>query len=63
MERPTIEPMRTSRRLSFLDDQQLKDLQESTLQILENHHPEPPSDDIQKEINRILSSAEKELKD
>ena len=29
--------------------------------ILENHHPEPPSDDIQKEINRILSSAEKEL--
>jgi trimethylamine--corrinoid protein Co-methyltransferase len=30
--------------------------------ILENHHPEPPSDDIQKEINRILNSAEKEIK-
>jgi trimethylamine--corrinoid protein Co-methyltransferase len=30
--------------------------------ILDNHHPEPPADDIQKEINRILSSAEKELK-
>jgi trimethylamine--corrinoid protein Co-methyltransferase len=29
--------------------------------ILENHHPEPPSDDIQKEINRILCRAEKEL--
>jgi trimethylamine--corrinoid protein Co-methyltransferase len=36
---------------------------EKTKWILENHHPEPPSDDIQKEINRILSSAEKELKD
>jgi len=31
--------------------------------ILDNHHPEPPSAEIQKEINRILSSAEKELKD
>lgn len=30
--------------------------------ILDNHHPEPPSDDIQKEINRILRSAEKEIK-
>lgn len=36
---------------------------EKTKWILENHHPEPPSDDIQKEINRILSSAEKEFKD
>ena len=36
---------------------------EKTKWILDNHHPEPPSDDIQKEINRILSSAEKELKD
>ena len=35
---------------------------EKTKWILENHHPEPPSDYIQKEINRILSSAEKELK-
>jgi len=31
--------------------------------ILENHQPEPPSEDIQKEIDRILRSAEKELKD
>ncbi len=29
--------------------------------ILENHHPEPPSADVQKEIDRILSRAEKEL--
>jgi len=36
MDRPPIEPMRSSRKLSFLDEQQLKDLQEATLQILEN---------------------------
>ena len=30
--------------------------------ILENHHPEPPSDDVQKEIDRILAAADKELK-
>jgi len=35
---------------------------EKTKWILDNHHPEPPSEDIQKEINRILNSAEKELK-
>jgi hypothetical protein len=29
--------------------------------ILENHHPEPPSADVQKEIDRILSRAEKKL--
>lgn len=29
--------------------------------ILENHHPEPPSADIQKEIDRILSAADREL--
>jgi len=29
--------------------------------ILENHHPEPPSADVQKEIDRILNRAEKEL--
>ena len=36
MDRPPIEPIRTSRRLRFLDDQQLDKLQEATLQILEN---------------------------
>jgi trimethylamine--corrinoid protein Co-methyltransferase len=30
--------------------------------ILENHHPEPPPDDVQKEIDIILKSADKELK-
>jgi len=30
--------------------------------ILENHHPEPPSEDVQKEIDIILKSADKELK-
>jgi len=30
--------------------------------ILENHHPEPPSADVQKEIDRILAAADKELK-
>lgn len=31
--------------------------------ILENHHPEPPSVDVQKEIDRILAAADKELKE
>lgn len=44
MDRPLIEPMRTSRKLSFLDGQQLKDLQEATLQILENTGVQFPSD-------------------
>ncbi len=30
--------------------------------ILENHTPEPPSADVQKEINQILAAADKELK-
>jgi trimethylamine--corrinoid protein Co-methyltransferase len=30
--------------------------------ILENHNPEPPSAEIQKEIDRILATADKELK-
>lgn len=29
--------------------------------ILENHHPEPPSADVQKEIDRILAASDKEL--
>jgi trimethylamine--corrinoid protein Co-methyltransferase len=29
--------------------------------ILENHHPEPPPDEVQKELNQILASAEKEF--
>jgi len=27
---------------------------------MENHHPEPPSADVQKEIDRILAIADKE---
>jgi trimethylamine--corrinoid protein Co-methyltransferase len=30
--------------------------------ILENHHPEPPSADVQKEIDRILAAADQEMK-
>ena len=30
--------------------------------IMENHHPEPPSADVQKEIDRILAAADRELK-
>ena len=44
MERPPIEPIRTSHRLSFLDDQQLDQLQEATLQILENTGIQFPSE-------------------
>jgi trimethylamine--corrinoid protein Co-methyltransferase len=29
--------------------------------ILENHHPEPPPSDVQKEIERIISAADREL--
>ncbi|MBG7609568.1 MAG: trimethylamine methyltransferase family protein [Anaerolineae bacterium] len=31
--------------------------------ILENHHPEPPPANVQKELNLILASADKELKE
>ena len=48
MERPPIEPMRSSRKLSFLDEQQLTDLQEATLQILENTGVQFP---IEKALN------------
>ena len=30
--------------------------------ILDNHHPEPPPEDVQKELNRILAAADQELK-
>ncbi|MBW2694350.1 MAG: trimethylamine methyltransferase family protein [Deltaproteobacteria bacterium] len=30
--------------------------------ILENHHPEPPAPEVQKELDRILAAADKELK-
>ena len=30
--------------------------------ILDNHHPEPPPDDVQREIDQILKTADKELK-
>ena len=29
--------------------------------IMDNHHPEPPSENVQDEINRIIANAEKEL--
>ena len=34
---------------------------EKTNWILENHHPEPLSDEQQKELTRIVKAAEKEL--
>jgi len=30
--------------------------------IMENHHPEPPAADVQKEIDRILTAADREVK-
>jgi hypothetical protein len=30
--------------------------------ILENHHPEPPSAEVQRGIDRILAKADRELK-
>jgi len=30
--------------------------------ILENHHPEPPAEDVQREIDRILRAADEELR-
>jgi trimethylamine--corrinoid protein Co-methyltransferase len=36
MDRPPIEPIKTSRKLNFLSEDQLNDLQEATLNILEN---------------------------
>jgi trimethylamine:corrinoid methyltransferase-like protein len=30
--------------------------------ILENHHPEPPSADVQREIDRILAAADREMR-
>jgi trimethylamine:corrinoid methyltransferase-like protein len=35
---------------------------EKTKWILDNHHPEPPPEEVQKEINRIIAAADKELK-
>jgi len=44
MERPPIEPIRTSKRLNFLDEEQLANLQEATLHILENTGVQFPSE-------------------
>ncbi len=44
MERPPIEPIRTSQELSFLNDQQLDNLQEATLTILEKTGVQFPSE-------------------
>jgi trimethylamine--corrinoid protein Co-methyltransferase len=43
-ERPPIEPIRTSYKLDFLDDEQLDNLQEATLNILENTGVQFPSE-------------------
>ena len=43
-ERPPIEPIRTSYKLDFLDDEQLDNLQEATLSILENTGVQFPSE-------------------
>jgi trimethylamine--corrinoid protein Co-methyltransferase len=39
----------------------VKIAREKTSWILGNHHPEPPPADVQKEIDRIIATAEKEL--
>ena len=44
MERPPIEPIRTTQRLNFLDEAQLDNLQEATLNILENTGVQFPSE-------------------
>ncbi len=44
MERPPIEPLRTSHLHNFLDDVQLDQLQEATLKILENTGVKFPSE-------------------
>jgi trimethylamine--corrinoid protein Co-methyltransferase len=44
MDHPPLEPIRTSRRLNFLDQEQLDNLQEATLSILENTGVQFPSD-------------------
>jgi len=44
MERPPIEPIVTSKKMNFLNDEQLDDLQEATLQILETTGVQFPSD-------------------
>ena len=44
MERPPIEPIRTPYKLNFLDDEQLDNLQEATLNILENTGVQFPSE-------------------
>lgn len=43
-EQPPIEPLRTSQKLRFLDDEQLNNLRETTLQILENTGVQFPSE-------------------
>ena len=43
-DRPGIDPIRSAVKLRFLDDQQLNDLQEATLQILENTGVQFPSE-------------------
>jgi trimethylamine--corrinoid protein Co-methyltransferase len=44
LERPPIQPLKTDYRLRFLDDEQLDNLQESTLHVLENVGVQFPSD-------------------
>jgi trimethylamine--corrinoid protein Co-methyltransferase len=44
IERPTIEPIRPAFRMQFLSDEQLNDLQEATLQILEEVGVQFPSE-------------------
>jgi trimethylamine--corrinoid protein Co-methyltransferase len=39
----------------------LENAREKVSWILENHHPEPPSADVQKEIDRILTTADREM--
>ncbi|MBC8335187.1 MAG: trimethylamine methyltransferase family protein [Anaerolineales bacterium] len=66
----TRKHMRTAMKRSILQQldsvgqyrQPVEYAREKVAWILENHHPEPPSTDVQKEINQILAAADKELK-
>jgi len=44
VERPPIEPIRTSKKLNYLDEEQLANLQDATLNILENTGVQFPSE-------------------
>ena len=49
--------------LSLADEDPVKYAREQVVWILENHNPEPPPAEVQREIDQILAEADKELRD